>query len=305
MKTVHCHGVLFFLMMFSLTTSVWSEQTELALLPTTDDFPGWSPSGDMVSYTADDMWKHINGAAEIYIRYACQKLTVAYFMQATDKAEITAEIYTMADNLHAFGIYSAQKPRETKPLIIGAPAFGEANTLTFFKGNYYVKTQVHPDTPQGTEYLQVFAKIIISKIKAETTLPELLTVFPTEFLVPDSFQYIPQGALGIKGLNKAFSALYRLEGDEITLFIFNHESEQEVHRDLETFSQAIGRRAETPPKPVTLGHDLTGTHDKDRYLGPFWALELQSALIIVLGTENKEWVENTVTYVSTKLVKNK
>lgn len=55
------------------------------------------------SYTADDLWKAINGAADGFLAYGVQDVVIANYSQAGTGSEAAVEIYQMKDALNVYG----------------------------------------------------------------------------------------------------------------------------------------------------------------------------------------------------------
>ncbi|MBN2384132.1 hypothetical protein JXQ70_14745 [bacterium] len=271
------------------------------LFPTEAEFQGWTQADKHKLYPADDMWQHIDGAADLYLKYGCQSLTVGYYQR--QETEIAVEIYALVDRLNAFGVYQVQKPGQTQVRPIGAEGYLEGNTMNFYKGAFYIKLQINPHSETSAQDLMTFAGLVATKIKADSTLPVQFQVFPSENLVQGSFNFTPQGTLGLKILTDVFSARYRHDDIEAQLMFCSSPDSQAAQALFTDFSQAIARRCSTPPEPFKLGEN-SAIKGMDRYNGPFQAVLAGKHLIIVTNAEQKDWLDPTIIALITNLEAN-
>ncbi|MCK7474918.1 MAG: hypothetical protein MZV49_18420 [Rhodopseudomonas palustris] len=83
------------------------EQSVEKLLPTPGFAEGWVMKEKIDTYTEKDLYKYINGEAELYYPYGFKALATTVYVR-TDNPEtgIVADIYEMGSPIDAFGIYS-------------------------------------------------------------------------------------------------------------------------------------------------------------------------------------------------------
>jgi hypothetical protein len=53
---------------------------------------GWVKTGEIQTFSPDNLYEYINGAADLYLKYEFQELQVAEY-QGSEKASITVEVY--------------------------------------------------------------------------------------------------------------------------------------------------------------------------------------------------------------------
>ncbi len=89
------------------------------------------------SYTADDLWKAINGAADGFLAYGVQDVVIANYSQAGTGSEAAVEIYQMKDALNAYGKYSEERNPDNRFIDVGNEGYSGGTTVNFWKGTYF------------------------------------------------------------------------------------------------------------------------------------------------------------------------
>jgi len=184
-----------------------------------EEFPeieDWHPEGKVRIYGRDDLWEHINGAAERFVMYGFQILRFQEFSK--EELMMTAEIYDMGSPLNAFGIYTTERPAEGKRLSIGTEAVIGPSHCLLLKDRYYIKVIMLRgllDDESGKAVL----KSIEPHIKGESGLPPELNILPTRERVSGSEKYVTEAYLGLSELRNVLFADYEdSKGDGYRFF---------------------------------------------------------------------------------------
>lgn len=197
---------------------------------------GWKRSETIQQFTPENLYEYINGAAELYLSYDFQELWVAEYSNEKN-ASIVVEVYRQRTPLHAFGIYSQERPSHGNYLNIGAQGYLEALVLNFVTGNFYVKINSY-DLPDKTEdVLQAFAAKLVANLGGNTSLPIALTYFPEAGKIPYSEKFIARNFLGQAFLHSGFTADYRLNESTFQLFIIQGADSNDCHGMLKQYLQ--------------------------------------------------------------------
>jgi hypothetical protein len=198
-----------------------AEKVELAaLLPVPASF-GFTPKGDAQFYSSD-LGDYLDGAAEAYHQYGLAAMVhQAYQSRA---AEVTVDLYDMADPLNAFGIYAAERLPDCRYVEIGGEACATDASLSFFQRQYYVKIS----TTGARALLEILAKYVSQKIWTGADLPGEIAWFPARGMVPHTQKYLARSPMGRDYLAPAATAEYRFGGRETTLLVSIAASPQEA-----------------------------------------------------------------------------
>ena len=195
--------------------------------------PGWEQDGDVEVYEGDNLFNHIDGAAESYLSYNFQKLWVVRYKKG--EAELTLEVYDHGDPVSAYGIYSMERPSGAKVSSIGAQGYFEEGLLNFVTGRYYVKMFSFREPDAGSGVLLTTAKDLSPQLEEHPELPAVVRLMPAENQVPNSCQFIPNTFMGLEFLGSAFRANYKTGDGMLTLFVMERKSPDEAAQLLQKY----------------------------------------------------------------------
>lgn len=226
-----------------------AEEVELAaLLPIPASF-GFTPKGDARFYSSD-LRDYLDGAAEAYPLYGLAAMIHQTYQSRS--AEVTVDLYDMADPLNAFGIYAAERLPDCRYVEIGGEGCARERFVSFFQGRYYVKIA---STAATTALLDTLAKYISQKIWTGAGMPKEIAWFPSRGMVPHSQNYEVRSPLGRDFLAPAASAAYRFDSRETTLLVSMAANPQDaaarVARLKQSFASSGGVTA-IPGMPVQI-----------------------------------------------------
>lgn len=178
------------------------------------DFPkvkGWKPVGEVMTYNAGNLWEYINGAAELFLAYGFQSLRSCDLSHKD--LVVTVDIYDMGTRLNAFGVYNTERPRQTKPLSIGAAGIvSPPYQCLLLKDVNYVKVNMYEgeiDEATGKALLQALA----AALPGGNEYPVELKGLPEEGKKLGSEGFVKEGYLGLGELNNCVFADYEGKGD--------------------------------------------------------------------------------------------
>ncbi|PWE01472.1 hypothetical protein DDZ16_01995 [Marinilabilia rubra] len=188
--------------------------------------PGWLQDGDVEVFDKDNLFNHINGASEFYFSYNFQKLWVTRYKK--DEAEMTLEVYDHGDIVHAYGIYSMERPPEADVKDIGAQGYYEESILNFVAGRYYVKMNAYREPNAALGVLMSTARMVSERMADDPSLPEIVRAMPGDQLVPNSRQFVSNTFMGLEFLGSAYRAKYSNDDGELTLFVMERDSKSDI-----------------------------------------------------------------------------
>lgn len=224
------------------------------------ELAGWQKSGNAEIFLPDNLYEHINGAAENFLSYDFRQLAVQNYAKG-QKQSLSAEIYFHGTLENAFGIYSSEKPLAGDYFAIGSQGYAEAGVLNFISDAYYVKLVGFDLGTEGQEVLLGLAREIAAAIGGSNALPSTLSVFPSRGRITHSERFIADNFLGHDFLPSAFTADYELQGQKFQLFIMKFVDEKQARAALQRYA-ALDRE-----KPVRAVEPGTWTI-QDPYNGP-------------------------------------
>ena len=179
---------------------------------------GWSPQDEPSTYDATGLWELINGAADIFLSYGFETVTVQKFSAGDVTASIA--VYDMGRPLNAFGIYRTEAPADETAVSVGTEAVvSPPYQCLLLKDRYYVKVEAYEgDIDQATGESLVAA--IADALPGEAGLPPEFMALPTDGMVAGSGQYTREALYGLAELNESVHAAYTDDtGSEYQVFV--------------------------------------------------------------------------------------
>lgn len=209
---------------------------------------GWTKKGNPVTYTPDNLYEYIDGAADVFLSYDFVKLaTVGLENEA--KASLTIDIYQHSNPVNGFGIYSQEKSQKGPFITIGTQGYYEKGILNFLKGSFYVKISGYDLGDRDETVLTETAKQIAQKLDGDNRFPDVVESFPKEEKVENSERYIAQNFMGHSFLHSAFVADYNKDGRKLEVFIIQANDETESAKILDSYLNFVkgkGMEVENP-----------------------------------------------------------
>jgi len=165
---------------------------------------GW-PRGALERYDADTVFEKINGKADAYHALGFVELRFASYSRPDNPdLYVDAYLYDMAEPLHAYGIYRAQRSSGASEFVAG----DEANTsgaATFARrGRFYLEV-IASDAAAAAE-AQALAVAIANSLPAEGPPVRDPDCLPREGL--ERVAYVRENCLMVEALTDAFLAVY-------------------------------------------------------------------------------------------------
>jgi hypothetical protein len=184
------------------------------------DFPpikGWKPISKVLSYTPDNLYEYINGAADQFIAYGFQEL-ISCDLKSGD-LQVTVDIYDMGSRLNGFGMYKTERPQDQQTLAIGTEAYvSPPYQCLLLKDNFYVKVNIFEGeitAENGKPLLQA----IEAALPGEAGYPKELQLLPSAGKLPDSESYARSAFLGLSELTNCVYAIYKEGEKEFRYFV--------------------------------------------------------------------------------------
>lgn len=202
------------------------------------ELEGYKKATNYPTYTSENLWDFINGAADNYLAYGFVDLHVAEYKKG--KNTIKLEIYKHSDNTMAFGIYSTERSPSFRFMNIGAQGYIVDGAINFFKGNYYVKIRTFSKNEKTLQATEKLALKVANMLKGESQMPAMLSKFPEIGKKNNEETFINESVLGYKFLNKAFKAVYESGPDTYSIFIMEESSTAEVKKAINSYLATTG-----------------------------------------------------------------
>ncbi len=276
-------------------------QAQMALLlPDDGIITNWQKIGETTLFDEDTLFEHINGAAEAFFAYDFQLCgTAEYIPRGADASLgdefIQVDIYDMGSDIHAFGMYTSEIYPDLQAVDIGAQGYVETPALNFWKGPYYVKISGSTEVESVAKANMQLANYIAQGIPGETEKPTMLSLLPTEGLMPGTEAFVFSDILGYRFLKNGLTATYQMGGEEKTLVIAEYATEDNAKDALvqfEAYEQKSGEGF------VNTSDSGEGFVVNDKYYKRLMVVRQGRHLVVVVGvtdeTAAKELIKKAI-----------
>ena len=160
---------------------------------------GWKWDEKEIKYDSKTLFGYIDGAAELYLAYGFQNLTVRRF-EKSNQPPIIVELYEMASSEDAYGVFSFEHQDEAVGIGQGSEFGG--GLLRFWKGKYFVSIYAEGEGVEVESAILTMGRAAANSIPATGTEPKLVGFIPGKDLglVDKSVRYLKSHVL----LNQRF-----------------------------------------------------------------------------------------------------
>ena len=289
-----------------------------SLIPKKDIPAGWALIQSPQTYNKKTLFGHINGQAELFLKYGFQKSVFAIYQSKKSREDqIEVDIYDMGNVVQAFGIFSRFR-NEDRPGGFGLDSYLDDHSAFFYEGKYFVMVYAAESNP---DFLRQFSKLISLKISDPSPPPKEISYFPKRGLKPGSLQYFPEGLLGHQFLKRGFQGTYvekvevqvkakaeaeekveakvkdeikdkvKTEDKEIKLFLAIFKDSQEAMNALKVYKDDLSKKGKVSSGSL-IEFGTRALKGEDPYQGKVIVLQKGFYLLGVVGFEKEEEAEN-------------
>jgi hypothetical protein len=150
---------------------------------------GWKKSDKDTFYNPENLFKYIDGGAELYISYNFQQVLAQKYTKGEGN-EITVDIFDMEHSYNAFGVFAhgSERPDDAANRIGQASEYA-SGLLTFWKDKFYISILAYPETEEKKKLVSKLGQTLAGAVNTEGALPPVISLLPRENLVPASIRY--------------------------------------------------------------------------------------------------------------------
>jgi hypothetical protein len=259
---------------------------------------GWRDDGGGQYYDRATIFDYIDGAGEVYLQYAFERVFVREFSRRESPA-ISAQVFDMGTPADAFGIFSLE--REDADAGIGRDSEYSGGLLRFWKNRFFVCVSAEAETPGTREAVLALGRAIAAAIPEPGDRPALLRKLPPGNLVATTVRYFhaPHGlashfpvsgmnALALSAETEALLASYRFEGGAARLLLVRYPDAGRADAAMRNFSAG-----HVPP----LGTDGTVMSSDSRWTG----VSRTGRVVVIVEAPSRDSLETLVNGTATRL----
>jgi len=278
-----------------LEASSWAVPLE-SLIPKKDLPKDWTLIHGPQIYIRKTLFEHINGQAELYLKYGFQKSVFAIYQNRKNQEDqIELDIYDMGNALQAFGTFSRFR-NEDRPGGFGLESYLDDHSALFYQGKYFIMVYAAEANP---DFLKKFSKLVSLKISDPSPPPKEISYFPKNGLKPGSIQYFSEGLLGHQFLKRGFQGTYvektedkaEAKDREFKLFIAIFKDSQEAVSALKAYKEDLAKKGNVF-SGGSIVFKASAVRGEDPYQGKVFVLQRGVYLLGIVGFEKEQESEN-------------
>ena len=141
-----------------------------SLIPPETTPAGWQQKGQEQQFSGAELYRHIDGGAELYIQFGFERLAVQDYIKETH--EVRVEIYKMNDPAGANAVFAEITRGMSTQAVYGTVCALDDYQILFQRGAYCVSVTTYET---GTETLAAMAALAV---KIDAALIDTLTKKP-------------------------------------------------------------------------------------------------------------------------------
>jgi hypothetical protein len=207
---------------------------------------GWVREEKPATYTPKDLYKYINGEAEMYLPYGFTRAaTVAYLRPGDKENAIVANIYRMGSLLDAFGIYGNYRSPETEQINIGGEGFVEESQLMFYQDRYFVQIMASGKIDDPAAFKRC-AAAISKGLPGRSRKPAELGFLKIPGAAKRSEKYYAQGLLGYGFFGKGMTVEVKRLVKPVKAFVIFTSSRKSVKPVFDAYAKHLEESKGSP-----------------------------------------------------------
>ena len=157
---------------------------------------GWARAGKEKTFILEDLYNHINGAAELFLEMGFRRLIAQRYQNG--EATIDLEIYQMEDPTAALGIYFHKRGNETPIDGLNGRNTGNRFQITACKGEYFIQINNFTGDEHRLPAMVELTRAVLSAVPEDEPVG-LLSLLPERGLMPGS-ELIFRGPFSLQSL---------------------------------------------------------------------------------------------------------
>jgi hypothetical protein len=212
----------------------------LSILPDGGCGEGWVMEEKPALFTADTLFDHINGEAELYLPYGFDSLATArYVKKAPSGSPFVADVYRMGSLLDAFGIYSNYRKASAPPCDVGADCFRSSSQLLFYQDRYFVRLQATDTPTPGQDVFLACGRAISAKLPPGKNRPAEMDFLNAPGIAPKTERYIAQSVLGYPFFRRGLTADAVVGGERTQVFVVIEDSAASARKAFDEYHASL------------------------------------------------------------------
>lgn len=244
------------------------------------------------TYTPENLWNYINGAAPGYLAYGFKELITFILYYPKDSTEYAIDIYEMTDSLNAFGIYSKESDPEGKKILFTRNGFITGNVLYFWQNRYYIKLIAYDESCETPGLLNQLGEIISKKLPLKGSTPNIFSIFPSSGKIAKSACFLPVNVLGQDYFKNGFIVDYSVKADKFKILFLNETDLEKAKSNFQKFFKYINETGKVLITKKKSGNEsFIGIDD---YYGKIHFCRNDATLFAVIGLDDQNMTQSII-----------
>lgn len=171
-------------------------------------------------FDANTLSDKINGKAELYLSAGFIKLESRRYAEGEGPDRwLESYVYDMGNFKNAFSVFSLQRRENATGPGPGPLSYAVENGVFFVHGRYYVEIVASTASSGSLDRARALGESFIGRMPVADKTMDEAALFPAEGLIAGSIALLSSNAFGCEFLDQVFTATYRTEGKELTVFL--------------------------------------------------------------------------------------
>jgi hypothetical protein len=231
---------------------------------------GWRMQGKAAVYTPENLYKYINGEAELYMPYGFERVATAlYTRQGGTASGIVVNIFRMGSPLDAFGIYANYRTPAADQVQAGAEGFGDESQVMFYQDRYFVQAMASGSLDAKPALFNDCAATAAKSLPAGRGKPPELRLLQVPGLVPRSEKYYAGGLLGYGFFGRGLTAEIEQATQRLKAVVALAGSEGSAKKVIDDYARHL-RGAKAAPEVSDSGKSMRLIAVDPLYKGVFF-----------------------------------
>ena len=237
-----------------------AEKPPEGLLPTSCA-PGWAMEGKAATYTPENLYRYINGEAELYLPYGFKRAAAVRYIKAATPSGgpqengLVVNIFEMGSPLDAFGIYSNYRSSTLPQMKVGVEGFLDETEVMFYQDRYFVQIETSGTLTQDAGLFQSCAETVSGNLPEGREKPRELELLKVAGAVVLTEKYYPRGLLGYGFFGKGLTIEVTIKGKPAKALVMLAGSEEATRRIFDEYVKYL-KEAKVVPQ---ISRDKKGT----------------------------------------------
>jgi hypothetical protein len=192
-------------------------------------------------YNPDNLYEKIDGRAPLYTESGFEKLfTRLYKNDSNEAISFEVYIYDMARPENALAVYSQQKREDAENLIDVDSGYRTSNALFYSLGRYYIELVGSAESAELLEAMAELAGQIKDALPAQDSVKaEEMQILQKAGTQAGSIKFSTDNTFGCKELTGIFSAVIKIDGKAVTIFLGKRTDEKEAASLVDIYSKFL------------------------------------------------------------------